>query len=174
MNFHIPFDDLSQKWSLQYEELELLKGKSENSLLPFCMHLKLYKNQGIFPSSYTEIPQKALEYLMSQLDVKSIPEYKWKGRISRRHKAEILEYLGIKKTNVDDRERLKTWLIDTAIPKTINFEKLLSDVHDWLFKQRLMRPTKAVLVRLIRSAISQYEDKIFAKISNQLSSNDKA
>ncbi|MDJ1138806.1 hypothetical protein [Marinicella marina] len=71
MNLITPFEDVSQKWSLQYEELELLKGKSENSLLPFCIHLKLYMNQGIFPSSYADIPHKALEYLMSQLDVKA-------------------------------------------------------------------------------------------------------
>ncbi|MDJ1138805.1 Tn3 family transposase [Marinicella sp. X102] len=93
--------------------------------------------------------------------------------MSRRHKAEVLEFLGIKKTSVNDRENLTAWLIDTAIPKTINFDKLLSRVDDWLFKQRLMRPTEAVLERLIRSATSQYEDKIFTNITSQISSSDK-
>ena len=97
--------ELSDHWSLNYEELELLKAKTEHSHLPFCAQLKHYQYFGSFPRSFNDIPNEALQYLMTQLEIEKPADYKWNGRIARRHKVEIFEYLGIRKSTQEDREQ---------------------------------------------------------------------
>jgi len=166
--------DLSDHWSLNYEELELIKLKTEQSHLPFCAQLKHYQNFGFFPSSYHDIPNESLQYLMSQLGAQKPDNYKWNGRIARRHKVEILEFLGIKKSNKNERESFKTRLINEFIPKTNNINKLLTYAEVWFFEHKLVAPSKAVLERLIRSAISIHEEKLFKSIASSISSKDKS
>ena len=166
--------ELAEYWSLSFEELELLKTKPVRSHLPFCAQLKHYQNFGTFPKSFHDVPTDAIQYLIDQLGTSPDDNYSWKGRSAKRHRLEILEFLGIKKSTPDDRKKLVTWLIDAVIPKTNNIEELQSQADGWLYKRKLMRPTKAVFERLVRSATSKYEDQLFANISNQISAKDKA
>jgi len=166
--------ELAEHWSLSFEELELLKTKPVRSHLPFCAQLKYYQNSGTFPKSFHDVPTDAIQYLIDQLGTSPDYNYSWKGRSAKRHRLEILEFLGIKKSTPDDRKKLVTWLIDSVIHKTNNLEELQSQADGWLYKRKLMRPTKAVFDRLVRSATSQYEDQLFTNISNQISAKDKA
>lgn len=166
--------ELSDHWSLNYEELELLKAKTEHNHLPFCAQLKHYQYFGSFSKSFNDIPNEALQYLMTQLEIEKPADYKWNGRIARRHKVEIFEYLGIRKSTQEDREQFTIWLTDELIPKINSVDGLSLYAEEWFLQYKLVMPTKAVLKRLIRSAVSKHEENLFNTISSEISTKDKS
>lgn len=161
--------ELADHWSLNFEELELLKTKPPRSHLPFCSQLKQYQYSGSFPESFSDIPEIPLDYLKGQLEVSNIEEYEWDSRTAKRHRLEILEYLGIRKSMDKDREEYKEWLIEELIPKTSDIKDLLSRSDEWFLRHQLILPTKTILERLIRSAINTHEERIFEHITSELS-----
>ncbi len=161
--------ELTDHWSLSFEELELLKTKPSRSHLPFCAQLKHYRYSGCFPESFTDIPEIPLDYLKDQLEVVGIEEYEWDGRSAKRHRVEILEYLGIQKSNNTDRTQYKEWLISKLIPKISNVKELAVRSEEWFLRHKLILPTKIMLERLIRSAVTTHEERTFKLITNELS-----
>jgi len=161
--------ELADHWSLSFEELELLKTKPSRSHLPFCAQLKYYQYSGSFPTSFSDIPEIPLEYLRGQLEVVEIKEYEWDGRTAKRHKLEILEYLGIRKSNDEDRTEYKEWLTSELIPKISNIKELAARSEVWFLQHKLVLPTESTLERLIRSAIKAHEERIFELITDELS-----
>lgn len=159
--------ELTTHWSLNFEEIELLKTKPERSHLAFCVQLKYYQSYGSFPDSYNDIAKTSLEYLMSQIEITELPEYDWKSRTAQRHRLEVLDFLGIKKTTTGDRDQFKEWLIDELIPKTSTIKELSSHADEWFLKHKLVKPSEIMLDRLIRSAIMKHEENLFKLISDQ-------
>lgn len=163
--------ELSNHWSLSFEELELLKTKPSRSHLPFCVQLKHYKYAGYFLTSFSDISDVPLQYIMGQLDIVDIEEYEWDSRTAKRHNLEILEYLGIKKTSSADRINYKKWLIRELIPKINNVKELANLSKEWFLQSKLILPTQLILERLIKSAITTHEEQVFELITNELSEN---
>jgi TnpA family transposase/DNA-binding cell septation regulator SpoVG len=163
-------DELSQHWSLTYEELELLKTKPEKNHLAFCMQLKHYQFYGIFPEDTYEIADIPLQYIVEQLDVEydTLLNYEWQGRSEKRHRQEILEYLGIRKLNQDDRDKLSTWLCKTVFPNGKTVKGSLEYVYEWLHHNKIDRPAKKQLERELNSAYNQFEKELFEEISNNI------
>jgi len=157
--------ELADHWSLSFEELELLKTKPSRSHLPFSAQLKYYRYSGSFPKSFSDIPEIPLQYLMGQLEADQIDEYEWDGRTAKRHKLEILEYLGIKKSKKTDRTKYKEWLISELIPKINNIKELSVRSEEWFLRHKLILPTNIMLERLIRSAIVTHEERVFELIA---------
>ncbi len=58
------------------------------------------------------------------MEVVKIEEYEWDGRTAKRHRLEIFEYLGIRKSKDKDRTEYKEWLISELIPKISNVKEL--------------------------------------------------
>lgn len=93
-------NEQTECWSLNFEELALLKSKPPKNHLPFCFQLKFYQHFGRFPQSYDEIAEAPLKYLKEQLD--------------------------IKKSTTKEREQFCEWLISDLIPKLSNVKELIS------------------------------------------------
>ncbi len=161
--------ELADHWSLSFEELELLKTKPSRHHLPFCVQLKHYQYSGSFPKSFSDIPEIPLQYLMSQLEVVEIEEYEWEGRTAKRHRLEILDYLGIRKSTDSDRIKYKEWLISELVPKINNIKELAAHSEEWFLCHKLILPSNIMLERLIRSAIITHEERVFELISSELS-----
>jgi TnpA family transposase len=162
-------NELSDHWSLSFEDLELLKSKPSRSHLPFSIQLKYYQYSGVFPKLYSDIPEIPLHYLMGQLDIVSNEDYDWKGRTGKRHRLEILSYLGVRKSKPEDREKYKEWLIQELIPKINNVKELSARSEEWFLHNKLVLPTELMLERLIRTAINAHEERSFESITNALS-----
>ncbi|WP_439331982.1 DUF4158 domain-containing protein [Pseudoalteromonas caenipelagi] len=108
--------ELSEHWSLTFDELELLKTKPARSRLAFCLQLKYYQYTGTFPKSLTDLPDSPLHHLVDQLgtEIKDIKEYDWNGRTGRRHREEILVFLGVAKLTEETRHELVLWLCNSV------------------------------------------------------------
>ncbi len=146
MKHYWDITELSDLWSLNFEELELLKTKPSRSHLPFCVQLKHYQYSGTFPKSFSDISEIPLQYLMGQLEVVEIEEYQWNGRTAERHRLEILKYLGIKKSNDGDRTEYKEWLISELIPKVSNIKELVARSEEWFLQHKLILPCPSHLI----------------------------
>jgi len=104
-------EELAQCWSLSFEELELLKTKPARSHLGFVAQLKYYPLSGKFPQHPSDIPDTVLHYLADQLEIDSsgLHEYDWSGRTGKRHRQEILIFLGISRVSTSDKQIFSAW-----------------------------------------------------------------
>ncbi len=59
--------ELADKWSLSFKDLELLSSKPHRNHLGFCSQLKYYQITGKFPDRSKDIPDTTLHYLNDQL-----------------------------------------------------------------------------------------------------------
>ncbi|MCC2525764.1 Tn3 family transposase [Vibrio coralliilyticus] len=173
MKFIWDSTELSEFWTLSYEELELLKTKPAKNHLPFCIQLKFYKQNGTFPKSFDDIDEVPIQYVMSQIDVASIEPYDWSSRTAKRHRSEVLQFLGIRKSSDKDRSDYKSWLISEVVPYTSDIIEISSKSEGWFLSKKLELPTKKVLDRLIRSAMNNHEEALFTNITSLISTAAK-
>jgi hypothetical protein len=99
-------EELSLHWAISFDEMEKLATINRNNKLGFILQLKHYQYLGTFPSLVSEIGSIPIQYVCDQLDIddqKSI-DYDFAGRTARRHREEILETLGIRKINPNDKK----------------------------------------------------------------------
>jgi hypothetical protein len=78
-------------WFLTKEERVLIKGRKAEKRLGFAVLLKFFQHQGRFPSSITDIPSRAIEYLSEQLCIGSakLAEYFTQTRAVKDHRRDI-------------------------------------------------------------------------------------
>lgn len=100
--------ELSRWWSLNFDELALIETKPLQSRLVFAAQLKMYRRIGLFAEHTGEVPLQPVTYLSEQLSavVADLHSYGWTGRTGRRHREEILAFLGVRRMTTDDRNEL--------------------------------------------------------------------
>lgn len=162
--------ELSESWSLSFDELSLLEGKSGRYKLGFCVQLKFYLITGRFPASAKELPARAVSYLCDQLAVaaESLANYSWSGRIAQRHRKEILAYLGIRRGTALDRERFSAWLVAHICPEGASMAATAERAHDWFKAERIQCPTDSELEQLIRAARRRFEQQLLEDVASSL------
>lgn len=168
-------DELVNIWSLTYDELQLLKTKPPRNHLGFSVQLKCYQYTGRFIKHLDDIPEPPLSFLADQLDVPvtGIEDYDWAGRSGKRHRGEILSFLGITRLTSPTKEAFSKWLVDEIYPQGRTVSEAKEQAYYWFRNQRTESPTEAVLNRLIRTAFSEYEHCLFDRIIRSLSSDAK-
>ncbi|MEX2697521.1 DUF4158 domain-containing protein [Rhizobium mongolense] len=77
-------------------------------------------------------------------------EYDFCGRTSRRHCAEILQYLGFRRLKPADREALTLWIAAELCPTGRSAGAMLDEVFLWCRDRRIYGPSLRELERLVR------------------------
>ena len=118
MSWEISEGELAGRWSIRFDELELLKTKPLRTWLGFMTQLKVFQSRGWFPEDTAATPEIVVSYLAEQIEVRSfdLSGYDWSGRTGRRHRAEILNFLAHRRMRADDRRELSDWLRDALCP----------------------------------------------------------
>ncbi|MFV0468511.1 MAG: DUF4158 domain-containing protein, partial [Dysgonomonas sp.] len=171
-------EELGRHWSLSYEELQLLKTKPYKNHVAFCMQLKHYQYYGIFPESKNDLTGVALQYILEQLGFgnkkdNTLSYYDWEDRTARRHRQEILDFLGIRKFLESDQKEIQDWLCQTIFPKGFSTSEALEYVYEWLHHNKIDRPAEKELIRDLNSVYFQFENSLFENISNELPDETK-
>lgn len=168
-------EELATVWSLNHDELKLLKTKQSRNYLGFTAQLKHYQFCGRFLHSLSEISEPPLQYLAEQLGlpVSDIEEYDFAGRSGKRHRTEILTFLNVQRVTAADKRIFSSWLIKDIFSQGVNISEATELSFSWFAKRRIESPAKAELDRLVRSAFNQYEQDLFATITQTLSAADK-
>lgn len=168
-------DELSTIWSLNYDELKLLKTKPSRNHLGFISQLKFYRFSGRFLQNSSEISEAPLQYLAEQLNVpvSDIHSYDFASRSGKRHRSEILAFLQVQRVTAKDKHNFSAWLIREIFPQGADIEEAIELSFNWFAQKRIESPARAELDRLSRSAFTQFEQNLFAEINQSLSIADK-
>ena len=119
--------ELDTHWALTAQEEALLVGRSGHGRFGFVVLLKFFQYEGRFPESRREIPADVMCYLATQLGMplNTLDDFDWQGRTATRQRAEILEWLGIRRMEESDWHALAMWLDGVLRPNPRKFQNAL-------------------------------------------------
>jgi len=105
----ISHEDLAERWSLSFSDIEFITGKPTSARLGLAVQLKFFAAYGFFAQDHSAIPADGVSCLAEQLgfDADAMHEYDFAGRTARRHCAEMKRA---------DREELTLWIACRVVP----------------------------------------------------------
>ena len=167
----ISHEDLAERWSLSFSDIEFVTGKPTPARLGLAVQLKYFAVNGFFVQDRGAIPVDGVAYLAEQLgfDVDTIHEYDFAGRTARRHCAAILQHLGFRRLNRADREALTSWIASDLCPTGQSAGAMLDEVFLWCRDRRIYGPSPKELERLVRSQRQHHQDELVAGTTARLS-----
>ncbi|MEP1079584.1 Tn3 family transposase [Leptolyngbya sp. PL-A3] len=163
-------EELTEHWSLDSQERELIAQKKGANRLGFALLLKFFQWQGRFPEKKNEIPRVVQEFVAQQLGISAslYQEYDWQGRASHYHRAEIRQLLQFRPVQSSDFDELRQWLIDVVLPKEVDARRIQQLLFEELKNRKIEPPTSGRLTRLLNSAKHQFETQLCAAISEHI------
>lgn len=170
MALEVSDDELATQWSLRFDEVKLLKTKPPRTHLGFALQLKLFQSRGWFPEHISDAPEAAIAYLAEQLEtpLADLAGYEWAGRTGRRHRAEILAFLGFNRMTVADRRALQEWTGRTLCPLGIPAGDMVDRAFLWCRDHRIHGPSRREIERLVRSERQKFLEAFFASVAAAL------
>ena len=165
-------EELVEHATLLPDELKLLANKTEPSRLGFAVLLKCFQYEGRFPQYKGDIPVSFVTYIAQQIGVapERFEEYDWEGRTIKHHRADIRALLGFREPAERDSQALGNWLLVHILPREHDLERLLLALYQRCRDLRLEPPTSGRMNRLLRSALTTYEERFCADIAQRLPS----
>jgi len=178
MHVHWTDIELEEQWSLEdCERKALMPGKSQEQRLAVAVLLKFYQLEGHFPDNLREMPEVALKYLHKSLnlDVRINPTsvYHLSSRTYERHRAEIRQFLGVRKADSSDQERAKQWLVTKIITGEQTVSELNAELVKWFRGQKLEPISPKAQNQLIKDANHDFEKRFIQGIFKALSPSSK-
>lgn len=159
---------------LGQHELSLVKKKNTRvNQLIFALMLKYFQLENRYPKDASDIDDQLKESVISQLEISHtcFEECAWQSRTTERFRAEIREYLGYREATENDAQKLINFLMQEHLKQAPSFEKTLELAYEY-FKQKRIEPfSEKQLLRYIKSANAQFEDRVFNNVYQALSSN---
>jgi Domain of unknown function (DUF4158) len=162
---------LAARWSLTFEDLALLNAKPAATRLGFAAQLVMYRTAGRFGRVASEFPDAAIAYLAEQVGAAAadLAGYDWLGRSGRRHRAEILAYLGFRRARQQDMWDAAAWTGAELCPLGWSSAEMMERLLGWFVDRRIAAPDEEALGSLIVTARRAFEDKVLVAISDSLS-----
>ena len=167
--------DFEEVWTLSPEEIVLLKGKAAVNKVGFACLLKFFQNFGRFPQSSKEILSKAISTIARQLGIDaSLSTIQFTERSLERYRAEVRGYLGTRPATVEDEKAVQKWLLRDTINGQESIDDLLLRLRQWYQERKIEQPALKQQRRIIKGAISQFENALFQRIYESLSEETRA
>jgi len=162
--------ELDTHWALTAQEEALTVARQGPGRFGFVVLLKFFQYEGRFPESRREIPADVMRYVAMQLamPLNTLDDFDWQGRTARRQRAEILEWLGIRRRKEADWRALANWLKAEVLPLGLTREQLTERTQDWLRTHRLDTPGQERLERMLRAQLHSFETDLLTRISDSL------
>jgi hypothetical protein len=153
-------DELIDHWTLAPSELVLLMNKTGPGRLGFAALLKFFQAEGRFPSSESDVPAEAVEYLVRQTKVAPLSwaDYDWQGRTIKYHRAEIRSLFGFREAMVEDCEGVMSWLREHLLAQERHPERILEAALQRFRALKIEPPTAGRLERMLRSTLQTFEE----------------
>ena len=107
--------DPSGWWRLSVAEEGFLTTKHPRTRLAAAVELVHYRQTGRFLKAASDLPPGVVDQLaaVTGADSDDLEGWLWSSRTSRRHRAEILEFLGIRRLSRRDMaDRLISWFFE--------------------------------------------------------------
>jgi hypothetical protein len=168
-------DELLDHFTLQTDEMALLRHTTDRNRLGFAVLLKCFQYEGRFPQRPQDVPEDIIHYMADQLAIPAevYTQYDWQGRSIKMHRARIRDFLDFHPYAEVDGQALIAWLMTEALPHDQQAESLTEKACQRLRALKIEPPTSAQLDRLVRAAISRYDDALFERIGSRLSAETR-
>ncbi len=156
---------------LQEHELNLAHSKkSTKNQLCFAIMLKHFQLEGQHPRATKYIDPTLVSCIAKQLKVKNynLAYFEWEGRSTRRYRYEIRHLYGYKLPSQSDITTMQKWLEESVFAQGAKRQTHFAHAQKYFKDQRIEPPKTQDLIRHIQSAYNIFEEKLFAVISNQL------
>jgi hypothetical protein len=157
-------------WSLSFSELEFVHGYRHAMRIGIAVQLLHFRSHGYFSTSLGEVSSDAVEYVADQVGecVVPIPIYDSASDTSRRHRLDILRFLGVRRATDRDREAIRTELkLQTAHPGSTS-ESLILHGYKWALRNAVFVPSRKIMARLVRSARHAFQEDYRMSVFNRL------
>ena len=158
--------ELNIHWTLTALEEALTVARQGPGRFGFVVLLKFFQYEGRFPESRREIPADVMRYVAMQLamPLSTLDDFDWQGCTARRQRAEILEWLGIRRMKAADWRALATWLDAKVLPLDLTLEQVTERTRDWLRTHRLDPPGQERLERMLRAQLHAFETDLLTRM----------
>lgn len=162
--------DFIAAWSLSFSELEFVHGYRHAMRVGIAVQLLHFRSHGYFLTSLDEVPSDAVEYVADQAgeSIESARTYDNYGDTSRRHRLDILRFLGIRRATDRDRSALRTELTSLAAHLGTTSEDLVSHGYQWALRNSVLVPSRKIMERLVRSARHAFQEEYLMSVFNRL------
>ncbi|WP_228933586.1 DUF4158 domain-containing protein [Roseibium aggregatum] len=155
------FEDISV-WNLSFSDLEFVHGYRHQTRIGVAAQLLFFRCNGYFPSTLAEIAQDALDYVCDQTGEPAAlaGSYKLAGDIARRHRLQILRFLGFRRAGDGEKAALCEYLSEIAGSVGANSAELAEKGYAWALQNKVFIPSRAIMERLVRSALHMFSEGI--------------
>ena len=172
----IGFDAVVDHFTLATAELEQLRNKYAETRLGFAVQYKFLLWRGRFPRGRHQLPDDAVEHVGRQVGVEAsmIDFYDLTGRIAGRHRQEIRGVTGFRVCSAGDADKLTTYLADQVAPTERREDQVRAELLAACRAGLIEPPTPDRQRRIIRSALRQAEQRLFAQTVQRLDAHASA
>ena len=162
--------EVTSRYTLSYEELELVKSYRGNQL-SLAVRLKLFEHSLSHNFPLSEVPQEVLDYVASQLQV--LPERLSERKDSRSDQIQLIrQYTGFSPFTSEEADKLKAWLQIEA-EKQFHLVDLVNEAIFHLSEISVELPAFGRLVRLAAEASYEADRKQRELLYLRLSTEQK-
>ncbi|KAB2349126.1 DUF4158 domain-containing protein [Actinomadura rudentiformis] len=140
-------------WTLVKADWELIANKAGATQLGFSVMLKFCESEGRFPVYPEEVPQVAVEYVASlvEVDPASFAKYSWRGRTIKYHRAQIRKAYGTRPPTEANEDRCARWLAEEMCPTETSRERLAAALRERCRSEKVEPPTSGEVARVVAS-----------------------
>ncbi|EFO31876.1 transposase [Roseibium sp. TrichSKD4] len=165
----LDFEEISA-WSLSFSDLEFVHGYRHQTRIGVAAQLLFFRCHGYFPSTLAEIAQDAIDYVCDQTGepVALAGTYKLTGDLARRHRLQILRFLGFRRADDGDKDGLFKHLSAIAGSVGSNSTELAEKGYAWALRNKVFIPSRAIMERLTRSALHAFSERFLGEICGHL------
>lgn len=148
-----------------------MNAKPAGTQLGFAAQLMMCRITGRFGRTASEFPDAVVAYLAEQIGASAgdMTAYDWLGRSGRRHRAEILVYLGFRRVRQQDMRDLAAWTGSELCPLGLSVSEMMERLLGWFVERRIAALSEEALSALIVTARRTFEDKVLEAITSSLS-----
>lgn len=163
-------EELRALFTLNPDDLIIVgAARKQQTRLGLALLLVWARVEHRFVSDPAILPAEVIAFVASQLGLppQALSGYGRRPATRTAHVATICRHLGLRLMGRGDEEQLGQFL-EAKVAQTGGLSALREPAEGWLVQQGLLRPTEAMLDRLIQQARATAEERLFALIAGQL------
>ena len=166
--------ELKKVFTLTAEEKMMARGMSKSYQVLFLALYKACKAERVIPNKIPNISPNVTKFVGEQIGIHHSPVDTIPSRSKRHLLQQIRENLSFKKLTTEEKNELKSFLIERVLTKDHHPEFVREKLHEHLKRKHLEVPSKEEEKTIVRSAQYAFERRFFQSIFEQLSENFKS
>ena len=167
--------DPSGWWRLSIAEEGFLAAKHPRARLAAAAELVHYRQTGRFIRAMDDLPPGVAEQLADSTATQAndLAGWLWSSRTSRRHRAEILDFLGVRRLTRRDLADASAFAAEELYPRGLGRGAMTDRLIAWFSERKIECPAEDELIRLTSSARRRFEEHVLDAAGGLLSGVQK-